>query len=271
MPNQFSRRSFLATTAGAGLLAMHPFAARAAANQAHLSIMETTDLHVHVFPYDYYRDRPADTVGLSRTAALINAVRAEAGNSMLIDNGDFLQGNPMGDYIAYERGMKDGDMHPIITAMNTLGFDATTIGNHEFNYGLDFLMKSMAGAQFPVVCANVAWSKGADPLKDKTLFKPYAILDRKSSRRCEANAHDQGRSDRLCPAADHEWDRRHLEGNVRPAISSQPPRLRAGNARGRCRHHHCTEPFRHWVAERRRDAWKTPRCRWPCGRHRRGS
>ena len=82
-------------------------------------------------------------------------IRAEAGNSILLDNGDFLQGNPMGDYIAYERGMKAGDMHPIITAMNTLGFEGTTLGNHEFNYGLDFLMKATAGAGFPVVSANV--------------------------------------------------------------------------------------------------------------------
>ncbi|MEP2473405.1 MAG: metallophosphoesterase, partial [Paracoccaceae bacterium] len=156
-----SRRTFLATGASASFIALHPFAARATANQAHLRIMETTDLHVHVFPYDYYGDRAVDTVGLSRTAALIEDVRAEAGNAMLIDNGDFLQGNPMGDYIAYERGMKDGDMHPVITAMNTLRFDATTLGNHEFNYGLDFLTKSMAGASFPVVSANVVLEEGA--------------------------------------------------------------------------------------------------------------
>jgi 2',3'-cyclic-nucleotide 2'-phosphodiesterase/3'-nucleotidase len=79
---------------------------------------------------------------------------------MLLDNGDFLQGNPMGDYIAYERGMSEGDMHPVIAAMNTLGFDASTLGNHEFNYGLPFLMKSVAGAAFPVVCANVSTADG---------------------------------------------------------------------------------------------------------------
>ena len=111
--------------------------------------METTDLHVHVFPYDYYSDKPIDTVGLARTAAHIADIRAEATNSMLLDNGDFLQGNPMGDYIAYERGMKDGDMHPIIAAMNTLGFDASTLGNHEFNYGLDFLMNSAGRGGLP--------------------------------------------------------------------------------------------------------------------------
>ena len=176
---ELNRRKFLTgTAAGAGLIMIHPFSARAAANQAHLRVMETTDLHVHVFPYDYYSDRPVDTVGLARTAAHIANVRAEAANAMLIDNGDFLQGNPMGDYIAYERGMKAGDMHPVITAMNAVGFDASTLGNHEFNYGLDFLMKSLAGANFPVLSANVVKEMGAAPTQDVTLVKPYTILKR---------------------------------------------------------------------------------------------
>src|SRR6056297_1827805 len=176
MPIHLSRRNFLAGSAG--LIALHPFSVRAQANQAHLRLLETTDLHVHVFPYDYYADRPVDTVGLSRTASIIKGVRAESTNSLLLDNGDFLQGNPMGDYIAYERGMKEGDMHPVIAAMNTLGFDASTLGNHEFNYGLDFLMKSLAGADFPVVSANVVKEVGAEPTQDTTLIKPYVILDR---------------------------------------------------------------------------------------------
>ena len=57
---------------------LHPFSARAAGNQAHLRIMETTDIHVNVLPYDYYADKPNDTMGLSRTASLIDAIRAEA-------------------------------------------------------------------------------------------------------------------------------------------------------------------------------------------------
>ena len=174
-----SRRTFLAgSAAGAALIALHPFSARAADNQAHLRIMETTDLHVHVYPYDYYSDKPVDTVGLARTASIIKEIRAEAANSMLIDNGDFLQGNPMGDYIAYERGMSEGDTHPVIQAMNTLGFDASTLGNHEFNYGLDFLMKSLAGAEFPVVNANIATEMGSDPTKDTTLIPPFVIPEK---------------------------------------------------------------------------------------------
>jgi 2',3'-cyclic-nucleotide 2'-phosphodiesterase/3'-nucleotidase len=176
-----SRRAFLAGSASAGaLIALHPFATMASNNQAHLRLMETTDIHVAVFPYDYYADAPNDTMGLARTASLINNVRAEATNSMLVDNGDLIQGNPMGDYVAYERGFKEGDVHPMIAAMNTLGYDIATVGNHEFNYGLSFLDKALAGASFPFVCANVVMGTvlGEDPTKDKTLFPPFKILER---------------------------------------------------------------------------------------------
>ena len=207
-----NRRAFLASTTG--FIALHPFSAHAATNQAHLRIMETTDLHVHVFPYDYYADKPIDTVGLARTASLINEIRDEATNSLLIDNGDFLQGNPMGDYIAYERSMKDGDTHPVIQAMNTLGFDASTLGNHEFNYGLDFLMKSLAGANFPVVNANVALELGSDPTKDKTLIPPYVILDHKVTDGTGAEHDIKVGLIGFVPPQVMGWDRRHLEGNV---------------------------------------------------------
>ncbi|SMC80886.1 bifunctional 2',3'-cyclic-nucleotide 2'-phosphodiesterase/3'-nucleotidase [Primorskyibacter flagellatus] len=210
-----SRRAFLAgTAAGASMITLHPFSARAAEGQVHLRIMETTDLHVHVFPYDYYSDRPVDTVGLSRTASIIGDIRAEATNSMLVDNGDFLQGNPMGDYIAYERGMKEGDMHPVITAMNTVGFDAGTIGNHEFNYGLDFLMKSAAGAEFPIVLANLATEKGAAPRDDTTLFKPYVILDRTVTDGAGASHDIKVGIIGFTPPQVMNWDSKHLQGNV---------------------------------------------------------
>ncbi len=211
-----SRRDILAGTgAAAAVVALHPFSARAAANQAHLRLMETTDLHVHVYPYDYYGDRPVDTVGLARTATLIRQIRDEATNSMLLDNGDFLQGNPMGDYIAYERGMKEGDMHPIIQAMNVLGFEATTLGNHEFNYGLDFLMKTISGAEFPTISANVALGQlGATPRDDKLLVKPYVILSRKL-KDGDGNEHDiKVGLIGFVPPQIMNWDKRHLEGKA---------------------------------------------------------
>ncbi len=209
-----SRRAFMSGTAGAALIALHPFSARAQGAQAHLRIMETTDLHVHVYPYDYYSDRPIDTVGLSRTASIIEEIRAEATNSMLVDNGDFLQGNPMGDYIAYERGMKEGDMHPVIQAMNTVGFDASTLGNHEFNYGLEFLTKSLAGADFPVVSANVVSERAENPRDDKTLVQPYVILDREVTLGDGTTAPIKVGLIGFVPPQIMTWDRRHLEGNV---------------------------------------------------------
>ncbi|TNF18741.1 MAG: bifunctional 2',3'-cyclic-nucleotide 2'-phosphodiesterase/3'-nucleotidase [Rhodobacteraceae bacterium] len=229
MSLSLSRRGFLAGTAG--LIALHPFSLRAAANQAHLRIMETTDLHVHVYPYDYYGDRPTDTVGLARTAALIEEIRAEATNALLIDNGDFLQGNPMGDYIAYERGMKEGDMHPVIAAMNTLGFDASTLGNHEFNYGLSFLEKSLAGATFPVVCANIAKSLGASPTEDDMLLPPYVILDHQVTDGAGESHPIRVGLIGFVPPQVMNWDRKHLEGNVQArdivaAAKAWVPRMR---------------------------------------------
>ncbi len=209
-----SRRRFLAGTAGASLIALHPFSVRAAENQVHLRLMETTDLHVHVFPYDYYADKPVDTVGLARTAAHVKDIRAEATNAMLLDNGDLIQGNPMGDYIAYERGMKEGDMHPIVTAMNVVGYDAATIGNHEFNYGLDFLVNAMAGAQFPVVLANVAKEMGASPTADTTLFKPWHIVEKTVTDGSGAEHTIKVGIIGFTPPQIMTWDRPRLEGKV---------------------------------------------------------
>lgn len=213
--NPLNRRGFLAGgLAGASLIALHPYSARAQAGQAHLRIMETTDLHVHVFPYDYYADKPVDTVGLARTASHIKAIRAEATNSLLLDNGDFLQGNPMGDYIAYERGMKEGDLHPVIKALNAVGIEASTLGNHEFNYGLDFLMKSLAGADYPVISANVVKTMGADPTKDETLVKPYVILDRVLKDGAGTEHPIKIGLIGFVPPQIMQWDRGHLDGNV---------------------------------------------------------
>ncbi|MDO5706831.1 MAG: bifunctional 2',3'-cyclic-nucleotide 2'-phosphodiesterase/3'-nucleotidase, partial [Paracoccus sp. (in: a-proteobacteria)] len=225
-----SRRGFLsAGVAGVGMIALHPFAAQAGAGQAHLRIMETTDLHVHVWPWDYYADRATDTLGLSRTAALVNAIRAEAANSILLDNGDFLQGNPMGDYIAYERGMGPGRMHPIITAMNVAGVEGGCLGNHEFNYGLPFLEASLSGAGFPVVCANVRRADGTP------LVPPYAILDRQIK-----DGAGQPHPIRIgiigfVPPQIMQWDRRHLEGQLTAtdivvAAREHVPQLRAEGA-----------------------------------------
>ncbi len=212
---KISRRTFLAGSASVGALAaMHPFATLAQANQAHLRIIETTDLHVAVFAYDYYADAPNDTMGLARTASLIEAIRAEAGNSLLVDNGDIIQGNPMGDYIAYEKGL-DGNVHPIIAAMNVLGYEAATLGNHEFNYGLEYLDKALAGAEFPFVSANLVRGElGADPLSDETYIKPYLIIDKELTDGSGATKTIKVGLIGFLPPQIMTWDSTHLAGKV---------------------------------------------------------
>ncbi|RUV37232.1 bifunctional 2',3'-cyclic-nucleotide 2'-phosphodiesterase/3'-nucleotidase [Mesorhizobium sp. M7A.F.Ca.MR.148.00.0.0] len=212
-----SRRDLLASAAAGALIMLHPFSARAQANQAHLRIMETTDIHVNVLPYDYYADKTNDTLGLSRTVSLIDAVRKEAVNSMLIDNGDLLQGNPMGDYIAYEKGLKDGDLHPIMKGMNLLGYECSTLGNHEFNYGLSFLDKVLAGANFPFVCANLirGTELAANPRDDKLYLKPYVILDKKIKDGSGAEQPIRVGIIGFVPPQIMVWDLKNLEGNVK--------------------------------------------------------
>ncbi|MDM7458543.1 MAG: bifunctional 2',3'-cyclic-nucleotide 2'-phosphodiesterase/3'-nucleotidase [Paracoccus sp. (in: a-proteobacteria)] len=122
-----------------------------------LRILATTDLHMHLLPNDYLTDRPCNRFGLARTASLIEHRRAEVAVSVLLDNGDFLQGSPMGDVAA--KGIVSGP-HPAIVAMNALRYDAAALGNHDFNYGLSFLRQAVAHARFPVLAANLATHRG---------------------------------------------------------------------------------------------------------------
>lgn len=203
-----SRRAFLAGTAGLGAaVVLHPYAALAQAGQAHLRIMETTDLHVAVFPYDYYADAPNDTLGLARTAALIEQIRSEAGNSILLDNGDVIQGNPMGDYIAYEKGLDDAP-HPVIAAMNVLGYEAGTLGNHEFNYGLEFLAAALKGASFPFVSANIVNADGTP------FAEPYRIIEKQLTDGSGATHTIRLGLIGFVPPQIMTWDSSHLAGKV---------------------------------------------------------
>lgn len=163
--------------AGAGIFALG--LSTVSASEVQLRILETTDIHVNVVDYDYYADKPSVAVGLARTATLIKQARSEVKNSILIDNGDFIQGNPLGDYMAKERGLKKGDVHPVFKAMNLLKYDVGNLGNHEFNYGLDFLNESLNDANFPYVSSNIYLDDGdTNSANDAPMFDPYVILDR---------------------------------------------------------------------------------------------
>ncbi len=139
--------------------------------KARLRILETTDLHMQLLAYDYFADHSDSDTGLIQLADRIETLRSDTScTSVLFDNGDFIQGNPLADYVASNG--TDDQPHPMIAAFNTLQYDAITLGNHEFNYGLDMLRAALADARFPVTCANIHQIKG------DALALPYVILDR---------------------------------------------------------------------------------------------
>lgn len=142
-----------------------------------LRIMETTDLHSNMMDFDYYKDAATEKFGLVRTATLIEKARQEVKNSVLVDNGDVIQGSPLGDYMA-AKGLNSGDVHPVYKAMNTLDYAVGNLGNHEFNYGLDFLHKALAGAKFPYVNANIIDTQTGQPMFTPYLIKETAVQDR---------------------------------------------------------------------------------------------
>ncbi|GBQ88005.1 5'-nucleotidase [Acetobacter nitrogenifigens DSM 23921 = NBRC 105050] len=185
MPRPVPRRTLIAGSAAAAMMPVSALAVghseqaagsdpggHGASPVLKLRLLETSDLHMYIDAYDYYRSRVDDNVGLARVATLTRAARAEVANAMLFDNGDIIQGNPLGDYVAQPGHLDPAQGHPIFRAMNHLGYDAATLGNHEFNYGLPFLEASIKGARFPFVCANVEHVDGSP-------FVPrFTVLDR---------------------------------------------------------------------------------------------
>ncbi|KGT94357.1 2', 3'-cyclic nucleotide 2'-phosphodiesterase [Erwinia typographi] len=144
-------------------------------------LLETTDLHSNIMDFDYYKDTPSEKFGLVRTATLIEAARKEATNSVLVDNGDIIQGSPLGDYMA-AKGLQQGELHPVYKAMNTLDYSVGNLGNHEFNYGLDYLHKAISGARFPYINANIIDVKTGQPLFTPWLMKTVEVTDREGNK-----------------------------------------------------------------------------------------
>ncbi|AAO09237.2 2',3'-cyclic-nucleotide 2'-phosphodiesterase [Vibrio vulnificus CMCP6] len=190
------------------LSSMLVMAGPAMAETIKLRIIETTDIHTNVMDYDYYKDKPSQQIGLTRAATLVKQARGEVVNSVLVDNGDLIQGSPMGDYMA-AKGIKAGEVHPVYKAMNQLSYDVGNIGNHEFNYGLEFLAETINDADFPYVSANVF-----DKKTGKHYFKPYIIKDHTFK---DVNGEEHtikvgyiG----FVPPQIMVWDKKNLEGKV---------------------------------------------------------
>lgn len=204
--------------------------AAAEGDTAQLRLLETTDLHVSMEAWDYYRNAPTLDSGLVRAATVIRRARGEVQNSLLIDNGDLLQGNPLGDWFLKERDARR-DIHSVYKAMNLLGYDAANLGNHDFNYGLDFLEAALTGAKFPYVSANVLKGEGGK----EPFIQPYIILERTIKT-------DDGKQETIkigvigfVPPQIMNWDRSNLLGKVHSAdifekAKELVPRLKAEGA-----------------------------------------
>jgi 2',3'-cyclic-nucleotide 2'-phosphodiesterase/3'-nucleotidase len=188
-----NRRTFLSRSAvtGAGVALAGAAAAPAAeaastAPQGHpggkrkryaLTVLGTTDLHGHVFNWDYfkdaeYTDAAGNAQGLGRISTLVNQVREEKGrhNTLLVDAGDTIQGTPLTYYYAKVDPItaEGGPVHPMAQAMNAIGYDAVALGNHEFNYGIETLRRFEEQCDFPLLGANAVDAKTLKPA-----FPPY--------------------------------------------------------------------------------------------------
>jgi 2',3'-cyclic-nucleotide 2'-phosphodiesterase/3'-nucleotidase len=141
------------------------------ATLVHLRVLATSDLHASLMPFDYFSDRPDDRIGLVRLGGLVEAMRAGAPNCLLLDNGDTFQGGILAELAA--KGTAGFDPHPMIMAMNALRYDAATLGNHDFDYGIDMLDRILSEAAFPVVLANAHRPGNGEPFRPR-----HVILER---------------------------------------------------------------------------------------------
>ena len=178
-------------------------------------LLETTDIHANLLNFNYFSDKQDDKVGLVKTAALIHQAREQATNTLLVDNGDLLQGTPLGDYMAKIKSLAPGQVHPVYKAMNTLNYDVANIGNHEFNFGLDFLKEATNDANFPYISANVFIDDGdQDPENDQPLFAPYLIQE-KTFTDTSGNTHTINVGFiGFVPPQIMQWDKANLAGKV---------------------------------------------------------
>ncbi|WP_063532944.1 bifunctional 2',3'-cyclic-nucleotide 2'-phosphodiesterase/3'-nucleotidase [Burkholderia sp. MSMB1589WGS] len=223
-----------------------------AGTKATLALLETTDLHTNVLSYDYFKLAADKSLGFERVATLIAQARAQYPNTLLLDNGDTIQGTALADYQALVKPVSCSETLAIYKVMNAAKFDGGGIGNHEFNYGLPYLsqvtgnafavdglpdpaqQKKCAGPGFPQVLANVISAKTNAPL-----FTPYTILT-KTITATTPDGHTITAPVKVgiigfTPPAIMSWDKRWLDGKVyttglKEAAEKYIPEMRAKGA-----------------------------------------
>ncbi|HVD62040.1 MAG TPA: 5'-nucleotidase C-terminal domain-containing protein [Gemmatimonadaceae bacterium] len=166
-------RIFLCGTAALAALSCSagssPGAAPVPSDAREIIVLSTTDVHGRIRAWDYYTDS-VEPRGLSRAATIVDSIRAaNRGRVILIDAGDLLQGNPF-TFVA-ARVSRDS-ANPVIAAMNAMSYDAAAVGNHEYNYGVNYLERAVAQARFPFLSANTYRPDGSHA------FKPWTIVER---------------------------------------------------------------------------------------------
>ncbi|OOF69712.1 2',3'-cyclic-nucleotide 2'-phosphodiesterase [Rodentibacter caecimuris] len=204
-----NRRRFLQISATSILaVSASRFISAASDVKAELRIIGTTDIHSFLTDFDYYKDQPTEKFGLTRAATLITQARKEARNSVLVDNGDLIQGNPIADYQAAV-GYKENKPHPAVSALNLMQYDVGTLGNHEFNYGLKYLDDTIKQATFPIINANVVKAGTEEPLYQPYFIQTKDILD-------EHGIKHQLKIGYIgfVPPQIMVWDKAHLDGKV---------------------------------------------------------
>ena len=222
-----SKKMLAGATLAIGVIAPQVMPATAHADEntgestVNLRILETSDIHVNLMNYDYYQTKTDNKVGLVQTATLVNKAREEAKNSVLFDDGDALQGTPLGDYVANK--IKDPKnpvdpsyTHPLYRVMNLMKYDVISLGNHEFNYGLDYLNKVIEKTDFPVINSNVYKDDHDDKEEnDENYFKPYHILKKEVVDEAGQKQIVKIGVMGFVPPQIMNWDKANLEGKVK--------------------------------------------------------
>lgn len=161
-----SRRQFLKQLGLGSVLAwagQFPMGALASGHLTKITLLHTNDVHSRLDPFPSTDKKFAGLGGVARRASLIAQIRKEEKNVLLFDAGDMFQGTP---YFNMYHG------EPEILAMNQMRYDAGTIGNHEFDLGIDNLALQLSKADFPILNANYDFSKTSM----KGVCKPYKIF-----------------------------------------------------------------------------------------------
>lgn len=151
-------RTLLASLlAAAMLVSLVPAALAAETGETHITIIGTSDTHGNIWGYSYEDMKESTGDGLARVSTYVNQVRAENPNTILVDAGDTIQGTIMTDDLY----SKDTANHPVPAALNYMKYDVWTLGNHEFNFGVDKLQSIIDQADMPVLAANIKNADGS--------------------------------------------------------------------------------------------------------------